>query len=62
LVRQNKEQRLATLEQSLLAVAKGRSIEILLEEIRKKGLVTVLRKRAAGVKTPRSQSAAKRAP
>jgi hypothetical protein len=43
---QDKKRRLATLEQSLLAAAKGRAIEISLAEIRKKGLVTALRKRA----------------
>jgi len=46
LIRQDKERRLATLEQSLLAAAKGRTIEIPLAEIRKKGLVTALRNRA----------------
>jgi antitoxin ParD1/3/4 len=46
LIRQDKERRLATLEQSLLAAAKGQTIEIPLAEIRKKGLVTALRNRA----------------
>jgi hypothetical protein len=46
LVRQDKEQRLATLEQSLLAAAKGRTIEIPLAEIRKNGLIKTLRKLA----------------
>ncbi len=46
LIRQDKERRLATLEQSLLAAAKGRKIEIPLAEIRKKGLITTLRSRA----------------
>ena len=46
LTRQDKERRLATLERSLLAAVKGRAIEIPLAEIRKKGLVAVLRERA----------------
>lgn len=46
LIRQDKERRLATLEQALLAAAKGQTIEIPLAEIRKKGLVTALRNRA----------------
>ena len=46
LIRQDKERRLAGLEQSLLAAAKGQTIEIPLAEIRKKGLVTALRNRA----------------
>lgn len=45
LIRQDKERRLATLEQSLLAAVKGRTIEVPLAEIRKNGLVTALRKR-----------------
>jgi hypothetical protein len=47
LICQDKKRRLAILEQSLLAAAKGRTIEIPLREIRKEGLVTVLRKRAS---------------
>ena len=46
LIRQDKERRLATLEQSLLAATKGRTIEIPLAEIRRRGLVTALRNRA----------------
>ena len=46
LIRQDKERRLASLEQSLLAAAKGRTIEVSLAEIRNNGLVTALRKRA----------------
>jgi hypothetical protein len=46
LIYQNKKRRLAILEQSLLAAAKGRAIEVPLEEICKIGLVTALRKRA----------------
>jgi hypothetical protein len=37
---------LASLEQSLLAAAKGRKIDVPLAEIRKQGLVTALHKRA----------------
>lgn len=46
LIRQDKERRLASLEQSLLAAAKGRTIEVPLAEIRNNGLLTALRKRA----------------
>ena len=46
---QDKKRRLATLEQSLLAAAKGRTIEIPFAEIRKTGLVAVLRRRAKRV-------------
>jgi antitoxin ParD1/3/4 len=46
LIRRDKERRLASLEQALLAAAKGRTIEVPVAEIRKKGLVTALRKRA----------------
>ena len=45
LIRQDKERRLADLEQELLAAAKGPKIELPLSEIRKKGLLTVLRER-----------------
>ena len=45
LIRQDKERRLTTLEQSLLAAAKGQTIEVPLVEIRKSGLVTALRNR-----------------
>jgi antitoxin ParD1/3/4 len=47
LIRQDKERRLASLERSLLAAVKGRTIEVSLAEIRKRGLVTALRKRAS---------------
>lgn len=47
LIRQDKERRLAHLEQELLAGAKGRKIEVRLSDIRKKGLVTALRERAS---------------
>jgi len=46
LIRQDKERRLADLEQQLLAAAKGPKISIPVTEIRKKGLVTALRERA----------------
>jgi hypothetical protein len=46
LIRQDKERRLATLEQSLLAAAKGRSIDIPIAEVRRKGLIKTLRKHA----------------
>ncbi|HKR97149.1 MAG TPA: type II toxin-antitoxin system ParD family antitoxin [Candidatus Angelobacter sp.] len=45
LIRQDKERRLKGLEQDLIAAAKGPKIEISVAEIRKKGLVTVLRER-----------------
>lgn len=43
LIRQDKERRLHTLEQDLIAAARGRKIEVPLAEIRKKGLVAALR-------------------
>ncbi len=46
LIRQDKERRLAHLEQELLTGAKGQKIEVRLSDIRKKGLVTALRERA----------------
>jgi antitoxin ParD1/3/4 len=46
LIRQDKERRLGNLEQELLAAAKGRKIEVPVEEIRKKGLMAALRERA----------------
>ena len=46
LIRRDKERRLATLEQSLLAASRGRTVELPIAEIRKNGLVTALRKRA----------------
>jgi antitoxin ParD1/3/4 len=45
LIRQDKERRLHTLEQELIAAAKGPMIEVPLAEIRKKGLVAALRAR-----------------
>ena len=45
LIRQDKERRLANLEQELLTAAKGSKIEISMAEIRRKGLVTALRER-----------------
>lgn len=46
LIRQDKERRLASLEEELLAAVKGPKIDIALTEIRKKGLVAALRERA----------------
>ena len=46
LIRQDKERRMANLEQELLAAAKGPNIEVSISEIRKKGLITALRERA----------------
>ncbi len=46
LIRQDKERRLHSLEQDLIAGAKGPAIEIPVAEIRKKGLVGALRDRA----------------
>lgn len=46
LIRQDKERRLSDLEQELVAATKGGKIEIPLAEIRRKGLITVLRERA----------------
>jgi antitoxin ParD1/3/4 len=45
LIRQDKERRLANLEQELIAAAKGPKIELSIADIRKRGLVTVLRER-----------------
>ena len=45
LIRQDKERRLHTLEQELIAAAKGPMIKVPLAEIRKKGLVAALRAR-----------------
>ena len=45
LIRQDKERRLANLEQELIAAAKGPRIELSVEEIRTKGLVSALRQR-----------------
>jgi antitoxin ParD1/3/4 len=46
LIRQDKERRLYTLEQDLIAATKGQRIELTVAEIKKKGLVTALRDRA----------------
>ncbi len=43
LIRQDKERRLHSLEQDLIAAANGPRIELAVDEIRKKGLVAVLR-------------------
>jgi len=45
LIRQDKERRLGSLQADLLAAARGAKIELPLAEIRKKGLVQVLRQR-----------------
>jgi antitoxin ParD1/3/4 len=45
LIRQDKERRLHTLEQDLIAAAKGAKIEIPVVDIRRKGLVATLRDR-----------------
>jgi hypothetical protein len=44
-IRRNKEHRLAQLEQQLIAAAKGPKIELTVAELRKKGLIAVLRER-----------------
>jgi antitoxin ParD1/3/4 len=46
LIRQDKERRLNSLEQDLIAAAKGPTIQLSLAEVRKKGLLAVLRKQA----------------
>jgi len=46
LIRQDKERRLHSLEQELIAAAKGPRIELDLAEVRKSGLLAVLRKKA----------------
>ncbi len=46
LIRQDRERRLHSLEQDLIAASKGAAIEIPVAEIRKKGLVAALRDRA----------------
>jgi antitoxin ParD1/3/4 len=43
LIRQDKERRLANLEQELLAAASAPKIEVSIAEIRKKGLIRALR-------------------
>jgi len=45
LIRQDRERRMANLEQELLAAARGPKIEVSIAEIRKKGLITALRER-----------------
>jgi len=45
LIRQDKERRMANLEQELLAATKGPKIEVSVSDIRKKGLITALRDR-----------------
>jgi antitoxin ParD1/3/4 len=45
LIRRDKERRLATLEQELLAAAKGSRIELSVAGLRKKGLIRSLRER-----------------
>jgi len=45
LIRQDKERRMANLEQELLTAAKASKIEVSIAEIRKKGLITALRER-----------------
>jgi antitoxin ParD1/3/4 len=49
LIRLDKERRLGSLEQELIAAAKGHKIEIAVSDIRKKGLVAALRDRARRV-------------
>jgi antitoxin ParD1/3/4 len=44
LIRQDKERRLGNLEQELIAAAKGPKIEVSPADIRRKGLVTALRR------------------
>ena len=46
LIRQDKERRMANLERELLTAAKGPKIEVSLDDIRKKGLITALRERS----------------
>ena len=48
LIRQDKERRLHALEQDLIAATKGPTIKLSLAEVRKKGLLAVLRKEAGG--------------
>ncbi len=43
LIRQDKERRLDALEQELIAAAKGPKIQLDLSEVRRRGLVAVLR-------------------
>ena len=46
LIRQDKERRLEGLEQELIAGIKSSRIELSMDEVRKKGLISVLRERA----------------
>lgn len=46
LIRQDKERRLYSLEQDLVADVKGPKIELNLAEVRKKGLLATLRQKA----------------
>jgi len=48
LIRPDKERRLHSLEQDLIAATKGAKTELSLAEVRKKGLLAVLRKQAGG--------------
>jgi antitoxin ParD1/3/4 len=43
LIRQDKERRVGNLEQELIAAARGPKVELSVADIRKKGLLTVLR-------------------
>jgi antitoxin ParD1/3/4 len=45
LIRQDKERRLGNLEQELIAAARGATVELSVADIRRKGLLTVLRER-----------------
>lgn len=45
LIRQDKERRLHSLEQDLIAATKGPKIELTMAEVRRKGLVAALRER-----------------
>jgi len=45
LIRQDKERRLGNLEQELIAAARGATVELSVADIRKKGLLSVLRER-----------------
>jgi hypothetical protein len=45
MIRQNKERRLGNLEQELIAAVRGPKVELSVADIRKKGLLVVLRER-----------------
>jgi hypothetical protein len=45
LIGQDKERRLGNLEQELIAAMRGAKVELSIADIRKKGLLTVLRER-----------------